>query len=152
MVYESMPAATAKWIQYQEGDEASYKIVFKSYCNWSVNYGVNDRPINIDLTILSFTEIARKASEYTKSSLQIKSKSFHCEIMVRYYDEGMGFDQFDYYKDGNIISRRKIAYKRENVFDWDKLEYIGHEKEYDEKVTGEIEGILYAMQNSSFGK
>lgn len=62
-----------------------------------------------------------------------------CEILVHYWSEESGFDQFDHYDRGTVVKQRKIAYGGDPAsFDWDKTEFIGHEGEYDENVDGEV--------------
>lgn len=59
--------------------------------------------------------------------------------MVHYWSEESEFNQFDHYKNGEILKKRKIRYDYDEYteFDWDTLEFVGHEGEYDESVDGE---------------
>lgn len=139
MVYESMPCMDFKDFDSEEKVGGSYLITFTGNCKWSVNYGVNDHLSKVNLDSMSESDIEDKGGDYWEYSLRAKSEAFQCEIMVHYWSEESGFDQFDHYKNGKVIKQRKIEYnyEEENVFDWDKTEFVGHEGEYDESVDGE---------------
>lgn len=139
MVYESMPCMDFMDFYSEEKVGGSYLITFTGNCKWSVNYGVNDHLSKVNLDSMSESDIKDKGVDYWEYSLRAKSEAFQCEIMVHYWSEESGFDQFDHYKNGKVIKQRKIEYnyEEENVFDWDKTEFVGHEGEYDESVDGE---------------
>lgn len=139
MVYESMPCMDFKNYDSEEIVGDSCLICFSGNCKWSVNYGVNDHMPKVNLESMSELDIEEKGVDYWEYSLRAKSEAFQCEIMVHYWSDESGFDQFDHYKNGEIVKQRKIAYDYEetNVFDWDETEFVGHEGEYDESVDGE---------------
>lgn len=139
MVYESMPCMDFKRFEWEKGIEDSTTIYFTGNCKWSVNFGVTDNLNYVNVDAMSESEIESKGIDYWDYSLRAKSETFQCEIMVHYWSEESGFDQFDHYKNGKILKQRKIEYNydEQNEFDWDKLEFIGHEGEYDENVDGE---------------
>lgn len=145
MVYESMPSMDFKDYEWKTGSGKATTICFTGDCKWSVNYGVNDTLNRVDVDSMSESEIEDKGTDYWEYSLRAKSEAFQCEIMVHYWSEESGFDQFDHYKNGKVIKKRKIGYnyEEENVFDWDKTEFVGHEGEYDASVDGE-------QQNENF--
>lgn len=140
MVYESMPICDAEkdlYISRGIGNKTEYG--FTGDCKWSVNFGVTDEAPKIDLDRMNEREIRDKADEFWDVSLKTKSKIFQCEIMVHYWSAESGFNQFDYYSNGKVLKQRKIEYnyEEEDEFDWDKLEFVGHEGEYDESIDGE---------------
>lgn len=139
MVYESMPCMDFKDYDSEEMVGDSCLICFSGNCKWSVNFGVNDHMPKVNLESMSELDIEEKGVDYWEYSLRAKSEAFQCEIMVHYWSDESGFDQFDHYKNGEIVKQRKIAYNYEeaNVFDWDKTEFFGYEGEYDESVDGE---------------
>ena len=139
MVLYSMPALDFKDLDDEERIGDDYLLSFSGNCKWSVNFRVIDHLEPVDLESMSESEIQEEAEQYWDYSLRAKSEAFHCEIMAHYWSEESGFDQFDHYKYGKILKRRKIAYNYEeqNEFDWDTLEFVGHEGEYDESVDGE---------------
>lgn len=141
MVYESMPCMDFKDFDSEEKVGSSYLISFTGNCKWSVNYGVNDKLSKVNVDSMSESEIESKGGDYWEYSLRAKSEAFQCEIMVHYWSEESGFDQFDHYKNGKVLKQRKIAYNydEQDEFDWDKLEFVGHEGEYDESVDGEAQ-------------
>ena len=159
MVTDSMPVMDYLDIETEYSEGSNYVICFKGNCKWSVNYGVTDDADNhICLENLSENDIQQKANNYWNYSLRAKSEMFQCEILVHYWSEESGFDQFDHYKNGKCIKQRKIAYNYEdpNKFDWNKTEFIGHEGEYDESVSGEeqdnnLMNMLLGLANGNFG-
>ena len=139
MVYESMPCMDYKDIESERKEGSSYLVIFTGNCKWSVNYGVTDNMKKVNVNSMSESEIEDKGGDYWQYSLRAKSEAFQCEIMVHYWSEESGFDQFDHYKNGKILKQRKIEYNydEQDEFDWNKLEFVGHEGEYDESVDGE---------------
>ena len=139
MVYESMPCMDFKNFEWEKSSENYTTIHFTGNCKWSVNFGVTDNLNYVNVDAMSESEIESKGIDYWDYSLRAKSEAFQCEIMVHYWSEESGFDQFDHYKNGKILKQRKIEYNYDepNEFDWDKLEFIGYEGEYDENVDGE---------------
>lgn len=139
MIYASMPYLDYKDIISEESVGDYSQMCFSGNCKWSVNYGVNDHMPKVDLEIFSEADIEYKGDDYLEYSLRAKSEVFQCEIMVHYWSDESGFDQFDHYKNGELIKQRKIGYNydKQNEFDWDKLEFVGHEGEYDTSVDGE---------------
>ena len=139
MVYESMPCMDFKDLNRAEKLVNIYQVCFTGNCKWPVNYNVNDYLPQVDLDSMSESDIKDKGADYWGYSLKAKSEAFQCEIMVHYWSEESGFDQFDHYKNGKFVKQRKIAYNYEqnNIFDWEKTEFVGHEGEYAESVDGE---------------
>ena len=142
LVYASMPALEEKVILFQNGNDDDYELHFEGACKWSVNFGVDDssKP-KVNVSEYDEQSVFEEADKYYGISLRAKSECFDCEILVHYWSEESGFDQFDHYKNGQVVKKRKIAYSYDdpNVFDWDKTEFIGHENEYDESVDGEAQ-------------
>lgn len=139
MVYCSMPCTDYKELESVKKSGTNYLTIFTGNCDWSVNYGVREDLSVIDVDKLSEKQIEKSADNYWYYSLRSKSEAFNCEIMVHYWSEESGFDQFDCFKNGKVIKQRKVAfdYDSGNKFDWDKKEFVGHEGEYDESVDGE---------------
>lgn len=139
MVYESMPCMDFKDFEWEKGSGSATAICFTGNCKWSVNYGVNDNLKRVNIDSMSESDIETKGTDYWEYSLRAKSEAFQCEIMVHYWSEESGFDQFDHYKNGKVIKQRKIKYNydEQDEFDWDKLEFVGHEGEFNESVDGE---------------
>lgn len=141
MVYASMPTAGFKALEREMPDGGAHFASFTGECAWSVNFGVKDAMGRVDIEAMSQAEIERCGGDYANCSLRAKSEALQCEIMVHYWSEESLFDQFDHYKNGEVLKRRKIAYNIEDdeptEFDWDSLEFVGHEGEYDESVDGE---------------
>ncbi len=146
LIYASVPCLDEKVITYEE-DLGKYELHFTGSCKWSVNFGVSDTWDNddIDLSDMDDDEIIRAGENLWDYSLRSKSEAFDCEIMVHYWSEESGFDQFDRYKSGDVIKQRKIKYnskswsknRTDGTFDWDTLEFMGKERVYDESVRGE---------------
>ena len=147
MVFHSMPCMDYKDIEWEKETGGTTTLCFTGNCKWSVNYGVNDNlnPVNVDS--MSESEIEDKGMDYWEYSLRAKSEAFQCEIMVHYWSEESEFDQFDHYKNGKLLKQRKIEcnYDEQNKFDWDTLEFLGHEGEYDESVDGEQQDAKFFM-------
>ncbi len=139
MVYNSMPCLEYKDFEWEKGSGNSTIICFTGNCKWSVNFGVTDNLRKVNVDSMSESEIESKGTDYWEYSLRAKSEAFQCEIMVHYWSEESGFDQFDHYKNGKVLKQRKIEYNydKQDEFDWNKLEFVGHEGEYDESVSGE---------------
>lgn len=139
MVYAAMPCLDFKEMEWERKDGNTYHISFTGNCKWSVNFGVKDALKRINVASMSESEIERRGTDYWEYSLRAKSEAFQCEIMVHYWSEESEFDQFDHYKNGKVLKRRKIRfdYEKQNEFDWERLEFVGHEGEYDESVDGE---------------
>lgn len=138
MVYESMPCMDYKDFDDEERFGNSWLITFTGNCKWSVNYGVDDQLDKVDLNSMNESDIKDEGRNYWGYSLRAKSEAFQCEIMVHYWSPESGFDQFDHYKNGKVLKQRKIKYPCDE-FDWDELEFVGHEGEYDESVDGEAQ-------------
>ena len=159
MVLNSMPAMDYLDVKTEYSESNNYVICFTGNCKWSVNYGVTDNADNsVSLTNMTENEIQQNANNYWNYSLRAKSEMFQCEILVHYWSEESGFDQFDHYKNGKCIKQRKIAYNydKPNKFDWNKTEFIGHEGEFDESVDGEeqdnnVMNMLLGVANGNFG-
>ena len=159
MVLNSMPVMDYLDVKTEYSESNNYVICFTGNCNWSVNYGVTDNADNsVSLTNMTENEIQQNANNYWNYSLRAKSEMFQCEILVHYWSEESGFDQFDHYKNGKFIKQRKIAYNydKPNKFDWNKTEFIGHEGVFDESVDGEeqdnnVMNMLLGVANGNFG-
>ena len=137
MVFESMPCLDNKEI---DPDQPGYAICFSGNCKWSVNYGVEDELEAVDLNSMTEDDIIDQAENFIDYSLRAKSEAFDCEILVHYWSDESGFNQFDHYVKGQVVKKRKIAYEDEPAeFDWIKTEFVGHEGEYDESVDGEAQ-------------
>lgn len=152
MVYESMPSMDNKDLDWERKDGNSHLLSFTGDTKWSVNYDVKDALGRLDVDAMSESEIERKGVDFWGYSLRAKSEAFQCEIMVHYWSGESGFDQFDHYKDGKILKQRKIEYNYDepNKFDWDKLEFVGHEGEYDESVDGEANDVAFMSKMMNF--
>lgn len=123
----------------KDDDQPGCAIYFSGDCKWSVNYETVDLVPYININSWSENEIDEQASNYVCYSLRAKSEALDCEILVYYWSEESGFDQFDHYNRGTVVKQRKIAYGGDPAsFDWDKTEFIGHEGEYDENVDAEV--------------
>lgn len=107
MVYESMPCLDFK---EKDDDQPGYAICFSGDCKWSVNYETVDLVPYININSWSENEIDEQASNYVCYSLRAKSEALDCEILVHYWSEESGFDQFDHYDRGTVVKQRKIAY------------------------------------------
>ncbi len=145
MVYESMPCMSNKDLDWDKKDGTDYLTAFSGDCKWSVNYGVIDDTPIINIDAMSESEIKKVGEKFTVYSLKAKSKALQCEIMAHYWSEEGGFDQFDHYKNGKLLKQRKVACIEDEQaeFDWDSLEYVGHEGEYNESVDGEEQSIRF---------
>lgn len=145
MVFESMPYMDYNQIETKNQKNELTELMFAGNCKWSVNFKVRDVLSKVDVDSFDETLIQEKASDYYQYSLRAKSEAFECEILVHYWSEESGFDQFDHYKNGEIIKKRKIKFnsKKQNRFDWNKTEFVGHEGEYDESVDGEEQDEKY---------
>lgn len=145
MVFESMPYMDYNQIETKNQKSELTELMFAGNCKWSVNFEVTDVMPKVDIDSFDKKSIQEKASDYYQYSLRAKSEAFECEILVHYWSEESGFDQFDHYKNGEIIKKRKIKfnYKKQNQFDWNKTEFIGHKGEYDESVDGEEQDEKY---------
>ena len=110
MVYESMPCMDFKNFEWEKSSENYTTIHFTGNCKWSVNFGVTDNLNYVNVDAMSESEIESKGIDYWDYSLRAKSEAFQCEIMVHYWSEESGFDQFDHYKNGKILKQRKIEY------------------------------------------
>lgn len=160
MVYYSMPCSDDKLIREQKETKDGYFLSFRGQCKWSVNYDVKDSMEEINVNQMSEAQIQHKGQDYWYNSLRAKSEVLKCELMVHYWSSESGFDQFDHYKNGEVLKRRKIeigygdadeyACEGANVFDWDKLEFVGHEGEYDESVDGEEKAMQFLEKLKSF--
>ena len=140
--YASTPWLDWKEIQYESGTDYNYEIHFKGNCKWSINFDVEDdcEGVTEDLSKYSLSQIEYIGAEYLGYSVRAKSEIFNCEVKVHYWSMESEFDQFDHYKNGLCLKKRKIAfdnYGETENFDWNTLEFIGHEGEYDESVDGE---------------
>lgn len=153
MVYASMPFLDSNDMEWERKEGNSYHSCFTGNCKWSVNFGVNDELKKVNVDSMSEAEIEKTGTNYSSYSLRAKSDAFRCEIMVHYWSEESGFDQFDHYKDGRVLKRRKIEFNYENqtVFDWKRLEFEGHEGEYDESVDGEQQNEQFMAMLSALG-
>ena len=133
--YESTPYLDWKDVEYEKGTDSNYEMHFKGNCKWSINFDVEDDCDGVTVDLSEETGV-----EYVGYSVRAKSEMFKCEVKVHYWSMESEFDQFDHYKNGECLKKRKIAfdnYGEEDIFDWDTLEFIGHEGEYDESVDGE---------------
>lgn len=140
LVLHSMPYTVEPDILYEGGTDEDYHLSFRGQCKWSVNYDVDDKwKGNVDVSKYDARIVKDANLKYEKYSLRAKSEGFHCTIAVHYWSEESGFDQFDYFENGKVIKRRKIAYSyaEPNVFDWSTSEFVGHDNVYDENVRGE---------------
>lgn len=154
MVYESMPYMDFKDLDWERKEGNSYLISFTGNCKWSVNYGVKDGLKRINIDSLSESEIENSGTDYWEYSLRAKSEAFQCEIMVHYWSTESEFDQFDHYKNGEVLKQRKIAfnYDEQTEFDWERLEFVGHEGEYDESIDGEQQDANFMSMLLGLGK
>lgn len=144
--YESTPYLDWKDVEYEDGTDSNYEMHFKGNCKWSINFDVEDDcdGVTVDLSKYSMSQIEELGAECVGYSVRAKSEMFQCEVKVHYWSMESEFDQFDHYKNGECLKKRKIAfdnYGEEENFDWDTLEFIGHEGEYDESVDGEQSDI-----------
>ena len=108
MVFESMPYMDYNQIETKNQKNELTELMFAGNCKWSVNFKVRDVLSKVDVDSFDETLIQEKASDYYQYSLRAKSEAFECEILVHYWSEESGFDQFDHYKNGEIIKKRKI--------------------------------------------
>ena len=108
MVFESMPYMDYKQIETKNQKNELTELMFAGNCKWSVNFEVTDVLPKVDVDSFDKKSIQEKASDYYQYSLGAKSEAFECEILVHYWSEESGFDQFDHYKNGEIIKKRKI--------------------------------------------
>ena len=133
--FESTPYLDWKDIEYENGTDSTYEMYFKGNCKWSINFDVED-----DCEGVSADLANESGSEYIGYSVRAKSDIFKCEVKVHYWSMESEFDQFDHYKNGECLKKRKIAfdnYDNAENFDWVTLEFIDHEGEYDTSVIGE---------------
>ena len=139
---------------YAAGTDELYEAHIQGVCAWSVNYCVTDEwygaEVAQDLNKLSAIELRKLAQQCTGYSLCAKSRVLQCDVMAHYWSEESGFDHFEYYCKGNCIKKRKIAYDSSNLFDWETMEFIGHEGEYDESEHSEATALLYALMYSGY--
>lgn len=139
LVMKTMPVLDYLDVEKETGTEEKYEIRLVGNCKWSVNFETDDsyNEGHIDFLGLPEEVLDSVSEEYQNFSLRAKSQVFGCEILVHYWSEESGFDQFDHYKNGECIKKRKIWYDETNKFDWKSTEFVGHEGEYDESVDGE---------------
>lgn len=150
-IYEAMPALDNKYMLSDEGMDYG-EFSFEGNCKWSVNFGVSDDMPSVNLSKMSLSAITNEALDYWDYSLQAKSRELKCEILCHYWSEESEFDQFDHYKNGNVVKKRKIAYAYNNEFDWETTEFVGHIGEYDESVDGEEKDAQFmSVLGSVFG-
>ena len=104
LVYASMPALEEKVILFQNGNDDDYELHFEGACKWSVNFGVDDssKP-KVKVSEYDEQSVFEEADKYYGISLRAKSECFDCEILVHYWSEESGFDQFDHYKNGKTL-------------------------------------------------
>ena len=137
---------------YSHGTDEIYEVLVHGSCKWSVNFAVTDvwdgYDIDIDLNTLSEEMIMDISDNYCGYSLRAKSRVLRCEVQAHYWSAESEFDHFDHFIDGRRIKNRKIEYSPSNVFDWDTLEFKGHEGEIDETQSGEMNSLLFANRFS----
>ena len=123
---------------YAAGTDDLYEAHIQGVCAWSVNFRVTDEwygaEVAQDLNKLSASELRQLAQQCTGYSLRAKSRVLQCDVMVRYWSEESGFDRFEYFANGRSIKRRLIEYAPENEFDWNTMEYVNHEGEFDDSI------------------
>lgn len=139
-------------IDYEHGTDDDYEIHVSGECKWSVNFAVTDdwdgSEIDIDLNTPPEEEVRQLGEKFYGYSLRAKSRVLECEVMAHYWSSETEFDHFDFYDHGRRIKKRRIAYDWHNVFDWDELEFVGHEGEIDAEQTNERNSLLYANRFS----
>ena len=176
-LYNTIPALDYKEIVKESGTDEKYALEFNGNCKWSVNFDCKEKPgLKIDYNAYTKEQLysGELSSLYWDVTLRQKSELLNVEIMVHYWSEESNFDKFDHYKDGKCIKRRKIFFyppelddanvddmsddeeaeywdnlSDGNEFDWKTLEFVGHEGEYNEAVTGEEDDIK--AMNRLFG-
>lgn len=125
---------------YAAGTDELYEAHIQGVCAWTVNYNVAydwfGAEVAQDLNKLSASELRKLAEQCTKYSLREKSRVLQCDVMVRHWSEESGFDHFEYFTNGRSIKRRLIKYTPDNKFDWNIMEYVNHEGEYDNSISG----------------
>ena len=125
---------------YAAGTDELYEAHIQGVCAWTVNYNVAydwfGAEVAQDLNKLSARELRKLDEQCTKYSLREKSRVLQCDVMVRHWSEESGFDHFEYFTNGRSIKRRLIKYTPDNKFDWNIMEYVNHEGEYDNSISG----------------
>lgn len=143
LVYNSMPVFEHIEITDHKSAAGKYEMTFEGNCKWSVNWQTDDswNQGKKDFPPMNKDEMMSVAEEYIYVSLRAKSEIFDCDILVHYWSPESEFDQFDHYKKGKCIKKRKIWYDPKNQFDWSAEEFKGHAGEYDESVNGEANDV-----------
>ena len=148
LLCHSIPTMGGGSITYAKGTDDAYEMRFRGSCKWSVNFNVTDDwdgiEIDTDLNALPESMLIDLGPNFRGYSLRAKSRVLECEVQVHYWSEETEFDYFDHYVNGRRIKKRRIAYDSDNYFDWNSLEFIGHEGEIDEDETSEARSLLYA--------
>ncbi len=154
LLCDSVATYNGTELLYAAGTDELYEAHIQGTCAWTVNFCVTDEwygaEVAQDLNKLSAIELRKLAQQCTGYSLRAKSRVLQCDVMVHYWSEESGFDHFEYYCKGNCIKKRKIAYDSSNLFDWETMEFIGHEGEYDESEHSEATALLYASMYSGY--
>lgn len=138
LLCDSVATYNGTELLYAAGTDELYEAHIQGTCAWTVNFCVTDEwygaEVAQDLNKLSAIELRKLAQQCTGYSLRAKSRVLQCDVMVRYWSEESGFDRFEYFTNGRSIKRRLIEYAPENEFDWNTMEYVNHEGEYDDSV------------------
>lgn len=150
LLCHSIPTVDGGSITYAKGTDDTYEVHLHGSCKWSVNFDVTDdwdgSEIDTDLNALPETMLENIGSTLWDYSLRAKSRVLECEVQAHYWSDETGFDHFDHYLNGRRIKKRRIAYDSDNHFDWDSLEFIGHEGEINKDETSEANSLLYASR------
>ena len=104
--YESTPYLDWKDVEYEHGTDSNYEMHFKGNCKWSINFDVEDDCDGVTADLSEETGV-----EYVGYSVRAKSEMFKCEVKVHYWSMESEFDQFDHYKNGECLKKRKISRK-----------------------------------------
>ena len=139
LLFNMIPTMDDIYIENEGGSDDDYSIIICGNCKWSLNYNCDEQDeLEFNLNEISEDDIeGGLGTDYWYLTMRQKSEILGLEIQAHYWSSESEFDQFDHYINGECVKKRKIAYDEDNEFDWETLEFIGHEGEYDEEVDGE---------------
>lgn len=153
LLCNSIAATSVGSVCHTSGTDESYEIRFRGVCEWSVHFAVSDEwdgaDIDTDLNTLPERLLAEVGPNYRHYSLRAKSRVLACDVRVRQWSEESGFDHFEHFAAGKRLRLRRIDYSPDTVFDWERMEYVGHECETGYPENGETNALTLALLSAS---
>ena len=126
--YTTLQTLDYKQITHKEGNDDEYILWIKGNCKWSLDYFCEEKK-NVVIQLNEFDEDTildeRIGFDYWYLTMRQKSEILNIEILAHSWSDESQYDQFDHYKDGNLLSSKYEEYS--NYYPWDKSEFSTYE-------------------------